>query len=84
MFKFVAILLVSCLALASATNVKRCKFLDPLNPKHTFSIYARKILGKNGQPFPLSVDVKGCDQPPCDVIKGSSAIMDVQFVGSKY
>ncbi|TMW47359.1 hypothetical protein DOY81_007564, partial [Sarcophaga bullata] len=52
MFKFVAILLVSCLALASATNVKRCK---------------------NGQPFPLSVDVEGCDQPPCDVIKGSSA-----------
>ncbi|TMW47356.1 hypothetical protein DOY81_007561 [Sarcophaga bullata] len=53
MFKFAAILLVSCLALTAATNVKRCK---------------------NGQPFPLSVDVEGCDQPPCDVIKGSSAI----------
>ncbi|TMW49976.1 hypothetical protein DOY81_004935, partial [Sarcophaga bullata] len=44
-------------------------------------IYIEDQDSKNGQPFPLSVDVEGCDQPPCDVIKGSSAIMDVQFVG---
>ncbi|KAM7363439.1 NPC intracellular cholesterol transporter 2-like isoform 2-T2 [Cochliomyia hominivorax] len=38
---------------------------------------------KNGQPFPLSVKVEGCSEPPCDVVKGTSAIMDVQFVGTK-
>ncbi|XP_065359635.1 NPC intracellular cholesterol transporter 2-like [Calliphora vicina] len=38
---------------------------------------------KNGQPFPLSVEVEGCTEPPCDVIKGTTAVMDVHFVGTK-
>ncbi|XP_013100040.2 NPC intracellular cholesterol transporter 2 [Stomoxys calcitrans] len=38
---------------------------------------------KNGQPFPLSVDVIGCDEVPCDVVKGTTALMNVHFVGTK-
>ncbi|XP_053953955.1 NPC intracellular cholesterol transporter 2-like [Anastrepha ludens] len=35
-----------------------------------------------GQPFPLSVDIEGCDQPPCNVVKGTTALMKVNFVGT--
>ncbi|XP_034661639.1 mite group 2 allergen Lep d 2 [Drosophila subobscura] len=34
------------------------------------------------KPFPLQVKVHGCDEPPCVVYKGSSAIMEVQFLGN--
>ncbi|XP_004536618.1 epididymal secretory protein E1 [Ceratitis capitata] len=38
---------------------------------------------KKGQPFPLSVDIEGCETVPCNVIKGSTAIMNVHFVGTR-
>ncbi|XP_075148483.1 Niemann-Pick type C-2e [Haematobia irritans] len=38
---------------------------------------------KKGQPFPLSVEVVGCDEVPCDVVKGTTALMNVHFVGTK-
>ncbi|XP_001357987.3 mite group 2 allergen Lep d 2 [Drosophila pseudoobscura] len=34
------------------------------------------------KPFPLSVRVADCDEPPCTVYKGTSAIMEVQFLGT--
>lgn len=42
------------------------------------------FIGKNGEPFPLSVDIEGCEEPPCDVVKGTTAIMYVHFLGSKF
>ncbi|XP_073820389.1 Niemann-Pick type C-2e [Musca autumnalis] len=38
---------------------------------------------KKGQPFPLSVEVVGCDEMPCNVVKGTTAVMHVHFVGTK-
>uniref|UniRef100_A0A1I8M5L1 MD-2-related lipid-recognition domain-containing protein n=2 Tax=Musca domestica TaxID=7370 RepID=A0A1I8M5L1_MUSDO len=38
---------------------------------------------KKGQPFPLSVDIVGCDEMPCNVVKGTTAVMYVHFVGTK-
>ncbi|KAH8407232.1 hypothetical protein KR222_010905, partial [Zaprionus bogoriensis] len=35
------------------------------------------------KPFPLSVVVHDCDEPPCVVYKGQNAVMDVQFLGDK-
>ncbi|XP_064552717.1 uncharacterized protein Npc2e [Drosophila montana] len=35
------------------------------------------------KPFPLSVAVQDCEEPPCVVYKGQFAIMDVQFLGDK-
>ncbi|XP_014089850.1 NPC intracellular cholesterol transporter 2 [Bactrocera oleae] len=37
---------------------------------------------KNGRPFPLSVEIEGCDSMPCSVVKGSTAVMKVNFVGT--
>ncbi|TMW47358.1 hypothetical protein DOY81_007563 [Sarcophaga bullata] len=37
----------------------------------------------NGEPFPLSVNIEGCDEPPCTVIKGTTAIMYVHILGNK-
>ncbi|XP_030376220.1 uncharacterized protein LOC115625335 [Scaptodrosophila lebanonensis] len=36
-----------------------------------------------GKPFPLSVRVEGCEEPPCEVIKGTTAVMEVQFLGNR-
>ncbi|XP_067618129.1 NPC intracellular cholesterol transporter 2-like isoform X2 [Eurosta solidaginis] len=41
-----------------------------------------RITGSKGRPFPLSVNVVGCDVPPCAVAKGSTAVMEAQFVGT--
>ncbi|XP_017481442.1 PREDICTED: protein NPC2 homolog [Rhagoletis zephyria] len=38
---------------------------------------------KNGEPFPLSVDVEGCEEIPCTVLKGSTVVMQVHFVGNR-
>ncbi|XP_037951245.1 NPC intracellular cholesterol transporter 2-like [Teleopsis dalmanni] len=38
---------------------------------------------KKGEPFPLSVDIKGCQEEPCDIVRGSTAVMDVHFVSPK-
>ncbi|XP_054081769.1 NPC intracellular cholesterol transporter 2 homolog a-like [Zeugodacus cucurbitae] len=38
---------------------------------------------KNGRPFPLSVEIVGCDKMPCNVVKGSTAVMKVNFVGTR-
>ncbi|XP_017463187.1 PREDICTED: epididymal secretory protein E1-like, partial [Rhagoletis zephyria] len=38
---------------------------------------------KNGQPFPLGVDIEGCDQLPCNVVKGGRTLMKVNFVGTR-
>ncbi|XP_055904477.1 NPC intracellular cholesterol transporter 2 homolog a-like [Eupeodes corollae] len=34
------------------------------------------------RPEPLSVIIEGCETMPCDVIKGTTAIMNAQFVGT--
>uniref|UniRef100_A0A0A1WWK9 Epididymal secretory protein E1 n=1 Tax=Zeugodacus cucurbitae TaxID=28588 RepID=A0A0A1WWK9_ZEUCU len=38
---------------------------------------------KNGQPFPLSVEVVNCAEMPCDVPKGSTVKMNVHFLGNR-
>uniref|UniRef100_A0A034WPG6 Epididymal secretory protein E1 n=1 Tax=Bactrocera dorsalis TaxID=27457 RepID=A0A034WPG6_BACDO len=38
---------------------------------------------KNGQPFPLSVDIENCEDTPCDVHKGSTVVMKVHFLGNR-
>ena len=58
-------------------------FLGHLNWKKQNDFKKFLFLGKNGQPFPLSVDIEGCDEPPCTVIKGTTAIMYVHILGSK-
>ncbi|KAH8388197.1 hypothetical protein KR093_000107, partial [Drosophila rubida] len=35
------------------------------------------------KPFPLSVVVEDCEEPPCVVYKGKYVIMDVQFLGDQ-
>uniref|UniRef100_A0A034WC65 Epididymal secretory protein E1 n=1 Tax=Bactrocera dorsalis TaxID=27457 RepID=A0A034WC65_BACDO len=37
----------------------------------------------NGRPFPLSVEIEGCTTMPCNVVKGSTAVMKVNFVGTR-
>uniref|UniRef100_A0A1A9X415 MD-2-related lipid-recognition domain-containing protein n=1 Tax=Glossina brevipalpis TaxID=37001 RepID=A0A1A9X415_9MUSC len=37
----------------------------------------------NGAPLPLSVNIEGCDEPPCDVFKNETAIMRIHFVSTK-
>lgn len=32
----------------------------------------------------MNVEVVGCEETPCDVVKGTTAVMYVHFVGSKY
>ncbi|XP_061395729.1 NPC intracellular cholesterol transporter 2 homolog a-like [Musca vetustissima] len=38
---------------------------------------------KKGQPFPLDVEVVGCEEMPCDIVKGTTIVMYVHFVGTK-
>ncbi|KAM7363438.1 NPC intracellular cholesterol transporter 2-like isoform 1-T1 [Cochliomyia hominivorax] len=38
---------------------------------------------KKGEPFPLNVDIEGCTEPPCDVVKGTTVVMYVHFVGTR-
>ncbi|KAL9893653.1 uncharacterized protein LOC119642570 [Glossina fuscipes] len=38
---------------------------------------------QNGGPLPLNVNIEGCSEPPCDVIKNETAIMRIHFVGTK-
>ncbi|XP_041452396.1 mite group 2 allergen Lep d 2 [Drosophila obscura] len=35
-----------------------------------------------GKPFPLTVRVQDCEEPPCIVYKGTTVIMEVQFLGN--
>ncbi|KAH8337177.1 hypothetical protein KR059_002382 [Drosophila kikkawai] len=35
------------------------------------------------KPFPLSVNIQDCEEPPCIVYKGTVAVMEVHFLGSK-
>ncbi|KAM7361977.1 Niemann-Pick type C-2d [Cochliomyia hominivorax] len=34
----------------------------------------------DNKPFPLDVRVKGCDVPPCDIVKGTSVEFEIDFV----
>ncbi|XP_017035870.1 mite group 2 allergen Gly d 2.02 [Drosophila kikkawai] len=34
------------------------------------------------KPFPLSVNIQDCDEPPCIVYKGTVAVMEVHFLGN--
>ena len=36
---------------------------------------------KNGQPFPMSVQIEGCGVMPCSVVKGTTIVMYVKFLG---
>ncbi|XP_073821351.1 Niemann-Pick type C-2d [Musca autumnalis] len=36
------------------------------------------------KPFPLEVRVKGCETPPCDIVKGTSVDMEIDFVTYKH
>ncbi|XP_037955976.1 NPC intracellular cholesterol transporter 2 [Teleopsis dalmanni] len=38
---------------------------------------------KKGQPFPLNVTINDCEEPPCNIVKGTTAIMDMHFVSTK-
>ncbi|XP_037955975.1 NPC intracellular cholesterol transporter 2-like [Teleopsis dalmanni] len=35
------------------------------------------------KPFPLSVNVTGCETPPCDILKGSTVEMFIHFVSHR-
>ncbi|XP_013100039.1 NPC intracellular cholesterol transporter 2 homolog a [Stomoxys calcitrans] len=37
-----------------------------------------------GKPFPLEVRVKGCEVPPCDIVKGTNVEMEIEFVTYKH
>uniref|UniRef100_A0A1I8NFC8 Uncharacterized protein n=1 Tax=Musca domestica TaxID=7370 RepID=A0A1I8NFC8_MUSDO len=36
---------------------------------------------KNGAPLPLYVDVVGCEKTPCNMVKGTTATINIAFVG---
>ncbi|XP_023302149.2 NPC intracellular cholesterol transporter 2 [Lucilia cuprina] len=42
-----------------------------------------KQCGDN-KPFPLDVRVKGCDIPPCDIVKGTSVEFEIDLVAHKF
>ncbi|KAH8243076.1 hypothetical protein KR032_004327 [Drosophila birchii] len=35
------------------------------------------------KPFPLAVNIQDCEEPPCLVYKGTTAVMEVHFLGNK-
>ncbi|EDW81705.1 uncharacterized protein Dwil_GK10874 [Drosophila willistoni] len=47
------------------------------------TINATTVQECKDKPFPLSVRVENCEEPPCVVYKGSSAVMEVHFLGNK-
>ncbi|XP_075163447.1 Niemann-Pick type C-2d [Haematobia irritans] len=36
------------------------------------------------KPFPLAVRVEGCAVPPCDIVKGTSVVMEIEFATYKH
>ncbi|XP_073821363.1 NPC intracellular cholesterol transporter 2-like [Musca autumnalis] len=37
----------------------------------------------NGVPLPLNVEISGCNDLPCNVVKGTTAVMNIEFVSAK-
>ncbi|KAH8271414.1 hypothetical protein KR018_009270, partial [Drosophila ironensis] len=50
-------------------------------PSNTAFIFCFCFPGKN-KPFPLGVKIADCDEPPCVVVKGTIAVMEVHFLGN--
>ncbi|KAH8243081.1 hypothetical protein KR032_004329 [Drosophila birchii] len=47
------------------------------------TVSATTVQQCKGMPFPLAVRVANCEEPPCVVYKGTYAVMEVHFLGSK-
>lgn len=74
------------------TPVKKCRFIVTI--KFTVPLFIcltnsfiqlilkfRLFVGKLDKelPFPLSVEVEGCDKPPCKIVKGTKISMHIKF-----
>ncbi|XP_020814014.1 protein NPC2 homolog [Drosophila serrata] len=46
------------------------------------TVSATNVKQCKDKPFPLSVNIQDCEEPPCVVYKGTIAVMEVHFLGN--